>query len=362
MADGIYVGGDNLHDLSTNLIEVFTRAKNCGLTFKPSKIVVCPVSTILFGWKKVGNLWSPTNHVISPLSTSPPPKTVKQLRGWIGAYRQVADTIKDHSITLASLEKETAGKKSRDEIKWSPSLLNDFELAKSSLKSSQSITIPKPSDTLHIYPDFSHNANAVGGHLVIERLENNKTVRHNGGYFSTRLDTSQSRWTPCEKETLGIKLNIEHFKPFIRESVHTTIVHPDNMISVHAWNRLKKGIISSSSKVAAFLSCLSENNIDIKHCPGINTKVADYGSRNPPSCSETRCQICKYMSEQCQIGEHCVVYNISVQDILTGKIKPPLTEKPAWLHVQKNDDIHNKLYKLIMSGGLQPEKKIKKSY
>ena len=116
-------------------------------------------------------------------------------------------------------------------------------------------------------------------------MEDGSVHRKNGGFFSVRLDQSQSRWTPCEKEALGIKLNIEHFKPFIQESYNTTIIHPDNMISVHAWNRLKKGIISTSSKVAAFLSS-SENNIDLKHCPGVDTKVADYGSRNPQPCSE----------------------------------------------------------------------------
>ena len=131
------------------------------------------------------------------------------------------------------------------------------------------------------------------------------------------------------------------------------------MISVHAWNRLKRGIISSSSKVAAFLSSLSENNIDIKHCPGVNTKVADYGSRNPPTCSEKRCQICSYITEQCQIGEHCNVNSISVQDILSGTVRPPLTEKPAWIRIQKEDDTHNKLFHLINSGGLQPEKKLR---
>ena len=336
MADGLYVGGETLPLLKANLSEVFNRARNSGLTFKPKKIVVCPVSTILFGWKKTGQNWSPTDHVISPLSASPPPKTVKQLRGWIGAYRQISDTIQDHSITLSDLEKETSGKKSRDEIKWSPSLLSSFEDAKQSLHSIKSVTIPRPSDTLHIYPDFSHTANAVGGHLIIERTDGSNTLKLNGGYYSARLSDSQSRWSPCEKETLGIKLNIEHFRPFIRESHNTTIIHPDNMISVHAWNRLKRGIISSSSKVAAFLSSLSENNIDIKHCPGINTKVADFGSRNPPTCSEKRCQICSYISEQCQIGEHCNVYSISVQDILSGKVRPPLTEKPAWIQIQKD--------------------------
>lgn len=358
MADGLYVGGETLDILVANLKEVFQRARNCGLTFKPSKIVICPISTILFGWKKNGNSWSPTSHVMSPLASSPPPKTVKQLRGWIGAYRQVAETIKDYSVTLSSLEKEVSGKKSRDEIKWSPSLLTDFNNAKLSLKSSQSITIPLPSDTLHIYPDFSQTANAVGGHLIIERHDKGGSQKLNGGYFSVRLSHSQIKWSPCERETLGIKLNIEHFKPFIQESLNTTIIHPDNIISVHAWNRLKRGIISSSSKVAAFLSSLSENNIDLKHCPGVDTKVADYNSRNPMYCDEKRCQICKYMNDQCTIGENCV-NSVSVQDILAGTARLPLTEKPAWIQVQKEDDMHNRLFKLIRSGGLQPEPKLR---
>ena len=363
MADGLYIGGDTLETLSDNFVEVLSRAEKCGLTFKPSKVVICPISTILFGWKKNGDQWSPTSHVMTPLSSSQPPKTVKQLRGWIGAYRQLSETIKDHAITLTLLEKETAGRKSRDEIKWTPPLLASFNTAKESLKHSQSVTIPKPSDILHIYPDTSQSANAVGGHLVIERMEDGSVHRKNGGFFSVRLDQSQSRWTPCEKEALGIKLNIEHFKPFIQESYNTTIIHPDNMISVHAWNRLKKGIISTSSKVAAFLSSLSENNIDLKHCPGVDTKVADYGSRNPQPCSEKRCQICKFMSEQCQIGESCVnkttVNSVSVSDILSGSARLPLIEKPAWLQIQKDDDTHNRLYKLITSGGLQPERKLR---
>ena len=219
--------------------------------------------------------------------------------------------------------------------------------------------MPRPTDTLHIYPDFSQNAKAVGGHLIIARIINNKPVKLNGGYYSARLSDSQIRLSPCEKETLGIKLNVEHFRPFITESKNTTIIHPDNMISVHAWNRLKRGIISTSSKVAAFLSMLSENNIDIIHCPGLSTKVADYGSRNPPTCTEKRCQICAYITEQCIIGEHCKVNSVSIQDILSGKFRPPLAEKSAWLQIQKDDDTHNRLFNLITSGGLQPEKKLR---
>ena len=49
MADGIYVLGQTLEELHENFQEVLLRARLCGLTFKPSKIVIAPVNTILFG-------------------------------------------------------------------------------------------------------------------------------------------------------------------------------------------------------------------------------------------------------------------------------------------------------------------------
>ena len=357
MADGLYVGGSTLEELSDNLATVFNRARLAGLTFKPSKIIICPKETILFGWKKSCHNWSPTNHVISPLSQAPLPKTVKQLRGFIGAYRQLSSTIKDHAVHLSHLEKLVGGKPSREQIKWDDNLTTEFEKAKHSLTSIKTISIPKPTDTLHIYPDFSETANAVGSHLVIKR--DNEPIEINGGYFSVRLEDCQTRWTPCEKECLGIKLSIEHFKPFIQNSNNRTIIHTDNLICVQAWNRLKQGQISSSSKVASFLSSLSENNVEIVHFPGSKTKVADFSSRNPLRCEVNRCQICSYASEQTTIGDYSKIMSVTVNDIDSGAYKIPLSEKPTWLKLQKEDDTHKRLYKLITSGGLQPEPKLR---
>ena len=357
MADGLYIGGSTLEELSNNLSTVFNRAKLAGLTFKPSKIVVCPKETILFGWKKSGDQWSPTNHVVSPLSQAPLPKTVKQLRGFIGAYRQLSSTIKNYSMTLGNLEKHVGGKTSREHVKWTNELRTEFENAKTSLTNIQSIAIPKPSDALHIYPDFSETANAVGSHLVIHREEDN--IKLNGGYFSIRLEDCQTRWTPCEKECLGIKLSIQHFKPFIQNSTQRTIIHTDNLICVQAWNRLKLGHISSSSKVASFLSSLSENNVEIVHFPGSQTKVADFSSRNPLPCNEKRCQICSFAFEQITIGDHSKIMKVTVEDLESGSYRIPLSEKPTWLKLQKEDDTHRRLYKLITSGGLQPEPKLR---
>ena len=358
MADGLYVGGDSVDDLISNLQSVFHRARLCGITFKPSKIIICPQKTILFGWEKNGSLWSPTSHVITPLSQAPRPKTVKQLRGFIGAYRQLSTTIPKYSTKLSLLEKYVGGKTSKEHIQWNDDLLSSFENAKLSLNDIKSIVIPTPDDTLHIYPDFSENTNAIGAHLILHR-NGNDPIKLNGGYFSIRLEDCQTRWTPCEKECLGIKLSINHFKPFIQNSKNCTYVHTDNLICVQAWNRLKQGQISTSSKVASFLSCLSENNIEILHFPGSQTKVADWSSRNPLPCTIPKCQVCNFAFQQTKIGDLASVMSIAVSDLHNGNFNIPLHEKPTWLKLQKQDETHRLLHRLITSGGLQPEPKLR---
>ena len=55
--------------------------------------------------KKIGHEWFPTDHVLSPLAQAEPPSTVKKLRGWLGAYRQIAKTIPNHSVAIQTFEK-----------------------------------------------------------------------------------------------------------------------------------------------------------------------------------------------------------------------------------------------------------------
>ena len=76
MADGLFILGQTVDELFENFQEVLSRARLCGLTFKPSKIVIAPVNTILFGWQKIGDGWRPTPHTISPLASALPPTTV----------------------------------------------------------------------------------------------------------------------------------------------------------------------------------------------------------------------------------------------------------------------------------------------
>ena len=80
------------------------------------------------------------------------------------------------------------------------------------------VFIPKPSDTLHTYSDYSASEKAVGGRLEIHREENGKIKKLMGGHFSCRVNRHQQHWHPCEGEFLAARLVLEHFAPFIREN------------------------------------------------------------------------------------------------------------------------------------------------
>ena len=80
MADGLHVLGDSIKDLAANYEEVLSRSDACNLTFKPSKVTVCPENICLFGLNLKGQTWLPTSHRTSALVNTVLPTTIKQLR------------------------------------------------------------------------------------------------------------------------------------------------------------------------------------------------------------------------------------------------------------------------------------------
>ena len=156
-ADRLFVGGDTLDGLYNNLKEVFHRARNCGFTLKPSKVIINPQRLVLFGWIRDRGAGRPTNPTLTPLVRAELPKTVKQLRGFLGAFKQLSQCIKNYAVILSPLEKLCAGKGSLEQIVWTDILIKQFEQAKSSVNSIQTFDIPILNDVLHTFSDWSQS-------------------------------------------------------------------------------------------------------------------------------------------------------------------------------------------------------------
>ena len=183
---------------------------------------------------------APSEHTITPLLKADVPKTVKQLRGFLGAVKQLSQCIKDYAVVLSPLEKLAAGKGSSELIVWTESLHKQFDQVKTSLQSIQTFHIPTPTDSLHTFSDWSQSNGAVGGRLELHRVgDNGEIVKLHGGFFSARVSHWQTRWLPCEGEALAAKMVIHHFKPLLQNSTKTITITPITCQHVRPGKNLK---------------------------------------------------------------------------------------------------------------------------
>ena len=135
--------------------ELYSRLKENNLRLSAHKTVIAPSWTVILGWIWSQGQLQASPHRLSSLAECQKPTTVSAMRSFIGSYRFLSKVVKDYAQFLEPLELHIAGKDSKCHIDWNDQLVHAFEAAQNSLKSSKSITIPKPSDTLWIVTDGS---------------------------------------------------------------------------------------------------------------------------------------------------------------------------------------------------------------
>ena len=359
-ADAVFPLGDTIDDLAINYLEVLNRFRQAGLTLKPKATIIAPTKLILWGWKLSNQGWLPTGHVKSSLASADLPSTVKKLRSFIGAFKQLSRCVEGYASKLGPLEDLHAGKNSNEKISWTKESTEHFENIKKSLSDLSTISVPRPDDKLVLFSDWCQQEKAIGGRMEIHRLmPDGSTKILNGGHFSARANGFQKQWLACDGESLAIRTTIKHFLPHIRQSSNEVCHFTDNSPCVHAWERAKRGHFSSSARISTFLSSLSTENIVLKHRPGKYMHQSDHASRHPTVCNEgTDCQICKFVREEVQTGDRAVplINFLSVSDIESGRSVMPFLQPSAWSKIQKADPAHKKLDWLLLHGQ-RPEKK-----
>ena len=256
-----------MDELINNWKEFLARLKGNGLKISSSKTVICPVQTELLGWIwKEGTLRA-SPHKICPLASVEPPSTVKMLRSFLGAYKQLARCIPKCSLILSDLESMAAGKQSSEKLLWSEDSLHLFHKSQKALDTARCITIPRPDDHILITVDAAKNSirasemGGIGGELHVVR-EGRQLC---GGFFSCKLRDHQRSWLPCEIEALAISCCIKHWADVIRRSLHIVEIQTDSIPCCLAFGKLQRGEFSSSMRVSTFLTTISQHNIKLMH-------------------------------------------------------------------------------------------------
>ena len=348
LADDLYVGADSPESLLEVWEKVLHTLFENNLRLSPSKTVCCPMSTEVLGWIwKQGTLQA-SNHRLNTLSLCEPPKTVKSLRSFIGAYKFLSKVLPRHSDMMSPLDRACSGHDSKDVVVWSHDLLEAFNRAKEHLKDAKILTLPVRSDKLQIITDAASTQAGLSSTLYVIREGKAKLA----GLFNARKTSSQEGWLACELEALGIAAGVKHFSPYIVQSSQVTDVLTDSKPCVQAYEKLSKGAFSASSRVTTFLSTISRFSVRLAHIPGSKNVVSDYGSRHALPC-EGECQICKFVSEL----EVSVVKDISVTDILAGHCSIPFTTRSSWVQIQRNCSDLKHVYHLLKDGRVPSRKR-----
>ena len=205
-------------------------------------------------------------------------------------------------------------------IDSSAELEHTFNLAQTHLQKLSSITLPQAADQLWIVTDASVKVVGLAATLYVMR----HSKRHLSGHFSDWLRSHQRTWLPCELEALAIAASVKHFSPYIIQSHKPVCVLT---IASLAWKLRRNCAEESGPRVATFLSTVSRLQVSIRHPAGTSNAPSDFGSRNAPSCMEEHCQICVFIHNQ----EDATVVHVAVQDVLSGAIRLPFSNRTTWL-------------------------------
>ena len=349
LADDMYVGSDNIDDLSVTWGEILKRLYLNGLKLSASKTVCCPTSTSILGWQWEKGTIRPSSHQINALLACEPPTTVKGLRSYIGCCKFRSRVLKHYAELLHPLEEACGGKQSGDKVHWSDELEAAFKKTKDHLKKIKPIILPRSTDQLHIVTDAAINCSGIAATLYVTR--DGKPVI--AGYFSAVLRKHQERLMPCDLEALAIGVSLKHFAYYVLQSKKQTRILTDSRPCVLAYKKLLRGEYSASPKVTTFLAIASRYKVEIMHIKGSENVFSDYASRNPAECNSSNCQICEYIQEvsTSSVGE------VKISDIISGESKVPFTTKNSWIGVQQACTDLNQVYKYLTTGASIPKNK-----
>lgn len=347
-ADDMYIGGNTISELLDNWKITLEKLYLNNLKLSAKKTIICPIKTVILGWIWQNGTLSVSSHKLSPLISADPPSTCSSMRSYIGAYKAISRCIPSYSSILSSLEDSIKGMQGKQKIQWSSELLDIFRKSQEALKLPHVLSIPTPEDRLIITTDGSPVNNGLGATLFIDR--NGK--RLTSEFYSFKLKPHQQKWLPCEVEALAISAAVVHFGPYIRESKNKTQILTDNRPCVLAFQKLQKGKFSASARVSTFLTQLSSYNIVVHHIKGELNTISDYHSRNPNTCTDSSCQICKFVDEMCD----STVRAVTINDILSGNACMPFTNLNAWKSAQHDCNDLRRTY-AHLTQGTRPSKK-----
>ncbi|KHJ85419.1 reverse transcriptase, partial [Oesophagostomum dentatum] len=191
-----------------SLRKVFERFRIFNIKVAGKKMTNIAQSHITFlGHEISKDSYSPAERNVRAIKECPVPKTVKDVKGFIGMANFFRKFIKNFASIAAPLYDIT---KPSVKFEWGEAQQSAFDTIKTALTSKPCLAFPKDAD-FFLHTDGSKIA--VGAALL-QRLDDNKTFAP-VGFFSKSLSDSQKKWSPTHIELFAMISALRFFRPII---------------------------------------------------------------------------------------------------------------------------------------------------
>lgn len=272
--DDILVTSSSISEHRRHLHEVFKRLDEHGIAINQAKCILGKPQIEFLGYLITKDGIKPLPDKVAAINEYPIPKTVQELRRFLGMINFYRNNIPQAAQHQARLNKYLIGSKKNDktEIQWTSEALDAFDQCKASLSDAVTLTSPTTHSPLSLMTDASQTC--VGA--VLQQYENGNWKPLS--FFSKGLSETQSRYSTYDRELLAVYMAVTHFQPYVEG--RELIVYTDHKPLCHAFTTKQ----NSTSKMIAprrlrHLEFIAQFTTDIRHLAGNMNPVADALSR-----------------------------------------------------------------------------------
>lgn len=249
---------------------VFKRLSVFGVLVNSTKCLFGQKEVTFLGYQVSSAGIQPIPEKVQAIKEFPVPKTVKDLRRFLGMTNFYRRFLPGAARIQASLNMLLSGSKTRGSqpVTLTAQHLQDFEECKASLSQATLLAHPDMDAELSIYTDASDTG--IGAVLQQRKGDSWQPL----AFFSRKLNSSQSKYSPYDRELLAVYEAIKYFR-YMVEARHFT-VHTDHKPLTHAFSTSRD---KCSPRQYRYLDFIAQFTTDIKYLPGQENVVADTMSR-----------------------------------------------------------------------------------
>ena len=245
------------------------RLAQAGLTVNLKKSEFCKPEIKYLGYVVNKHGLSTDPEKIQCIKDFPVPKTVKEVRSFIGLASYYRRFIKNFAFIADPIHKLMGGKKGEvHKIVWNPEAQLAFEQLKKALTEAPVMRCPDYSKTFYLHCDAS--GKAIGA--MIAQMSDDDGKEHPIAYFSKSLSCAERNYSATERELLAVLRSIQHYKHHL-DGAHFKVY------SDHSSLKWLNSLGNPTGRLARWSCLLSQYDFEIIHRKGALNVVPDVLSR-----------------------------------------------------------------------------------